>query len=167
MRDSTQFAPKSWGSFVVIAAFLAVAGCDNKSSSERDRAERTIVLHCTGNRISPTDSTREPGSYLIKIDPFNQFQTSLHFFSSAEKMFISPCESKFPECKVSVTPDMISEVGAMRLNDNQIAWTEITEINRRTGSMTISRVDQTLGNSTLFEGSCTKSEMPAETEQKF
>ena len=164
MRQSSK---SPLATLAILATLAFIASCDSKSVSDRDRAERTIVLQCNGNRINPADSTRETASYLIKVDPFNQFQESLHYFSSDEKMFVSPCESRFPECKVSVSPDMIVEVGTMRLNDNQIAWTETTEINRRTGTMKITNVQQILGISTLFEGICKKSEMPAEQSQKF
>lgn len=148
-----------------LAVLVLLVACSDKDS--RDRQARTIVLECSGENIDLTSSERKPASFLIKIDPQNQFQQSLHFFSSDEKMFVSPCESAFPECKVSVNPDLIMETGAMRGSDNQVILAKMTDINRRTGNMRIVMSDSIHGERTTFEGSCRKGELPIEQAQKF
>ena len=148
-----------------LAILVLLTACDSKGS--RDRLSRTIVMECSGQSIDLASSEHEPASFLIKIDPQNRFQQSLHFFSSDDKMFVSPCESAFPECKVSVNPDLIAETGVMRGNENQVILAKMTDINRRTGSMRIIMTDSIHGERTTFEGSCKKSELPDEWSQKF
>ena len=147
-------------------ALSLVIGCDKQKEHDRARAERTIVLECSGDYIDTSSSKRDPVTYLIKIDPFNPFQTSLHFFSSKDKMFMSPCEERLGECRVSADSNLIVEYGVMRGKDNQVLLGKTTEINRRTGSMRIVS-SSVLGDETIFDGSCKKSAMPTEESQKF
>ena len=142
-----------------------LAGCDSKESSSR--LSRTLVLECSGQYIDMKKSERKPASFLIKVDPQNQFQQSLHFYNSNEKRFVSPCESAFPECSISANPDLLMETGVMRGSDNLASLVKTTSINRRTGSMKIVATDSSLGEITRFEGSCKKGELPVEQPQKF
>jgi hypothetical protein len=146
-----------------LGLILCLAGCGTGSSESAPPADDTIVLQCSGQSIN--QNKREPASYLIKVHPGNQFQQSLHFYSDEEKRFVSPCEDKGFTCYIAVGNDFITEVGEISSN-GEVNLRKLTEINRHTGAMRVA-MESSLPLMTVFEGQCTKGEMPPEQATKF
>lgn len=147
---------------VVLGVLLA--GCGQEANEAP--ADTSIILECSGERIDLVKETRESGGYLIRVNPGNQFVGSLHYFSAPEKRFISPCIENGFQCEVSVTPDMINELGTMKSSSGEVLHQKATEINRRTGAMKIVSISS-LGEQPMFEGTCRKGQAPVEEAQKF
>jgi hypothetical protein len=149
-------------------AALSLSACGGPNGADADDATAavdTIVLQCDGQTID--QNNRTPVSYLIKVHPGNQFQTSLHFYSDTDKRWISPCEERMGVCKISVDDNTIAELGELRSNTyGEVLMQKITEINRKTGTMRV-QVASLLPTYSIFEGTCRKGEMPAEEENKF
>lgn len=145
---------------------LMTAACSSESgNSATETADNAIMLECDGQ--STVGDKKEPVSYLLKIHPGNQFQTSLHFYSDQEKRFVSPCQDKGFECTLNVGDDLITEVGQL-MNNGAVSIQKTTEINRRTGTMRVEVYSgPNLPQMTLFEGTCQKGVMPPEEASKF
>lgn len=152
---------------IVLATLVLLAGCDSGDKNSSTASDNTIVLECSGQYIHLATSNREAVSYLIKINPSNQFQQSLHFFNDEEKRFVSHCIGRFPECRVEVNSDLITEHGVMRDSENKLLLQELTTINRRTGEMRVVLRNRVFGDQLGFEGKCIKGELPTEQLQKF
>ncbi len=146
-----------------MAFAVCLAGCGANDEEAAPAADNTIVLECSGESITP--DKREPVSYLIKVHPGNEFQQSLHFYSDEQKRFVSPCEDRGFNCRISTGSDLITEVGEMSSN-GQVTLRKLTEINRRTGSMRVA-LESALPLNTVFEGQCVKGAMPPEEAAKF
>lgn len=146
-----------------LGLILCSAGCGPRSDDAAPAVGQTIVLQCSGQSID--QNKREPVSYLIKVHPGNQFQQSLYFYSDSEKRFGSPCEDKGFVCRIAVGNDLITEVGEMSSN-GEVNLRKLTEINRHTGAMRVV-LESSLPLMTVFEGECSKGEMPPEQATKF
>lgn len=150
----------------LLATLILLSGC-NETDSKTPIASSMIVLECSGENIGLKDKKRTEAQYLIKIDPNNRYQMSLHYFSGDEERFIPSCELKYSECTVTVDSNLIQEVGVLRRTDNSIILLETAKINRRTGRMETSLTESTYGERTTFIGECIKGVYPSQAQQKF
>lgn len=152
--------PRKCAAFIVGGVALFLEGCGADSAPTEDKAESAIVLQCVGH-----GANREPISYLIKLHPGNQVQTSLHYYSSNEKRWTSPCEDNGFRCNFAVGKDLIEELG-VKGDNPQATLQRVTVINRKTGRMSVQMISE-LPPITIFEGSCEKGTMPPEQDAKF
>ena len=146
---------------------LAACGGVEESEHTAGGSNDAIVLECEGNTIDLVSSKRQPASSLIKIEPSNLFPQSLDFYNWDEKRFVSTCLDKGFECRISVGPDLIEELGIMKGNDGEVILQRHTEINRRTGTIRVVMNDSFLGERPVFEGDCANGKLPVEQAQKF
>lgn len=136
-------------------------------AEEKVEVAAAIVLECNGQDFDLANGSRKDASFLVKAEPDNQFDTSLNFYNWTEKRWVSPCNSRFANCAIFIGSDLITETGSTKGTDGQVLLSKMTEINRRTGVIRVTLLDQIFGERPTFEGVCIKTEAPAEEPQKF
>ena len=142
------------------SAALFLAGCGSESVAPDQATQPAIVLECAGQ-----GANQEPISYLIKLHPGNQFQTSLHYYSASEARWVSPCQDNGFSCSVVSGPDLIEELG-VKGNNPETVLRRVAVINRKTGLMNVELLSE-LPPITIFKGSCEKGVMPPDRKAKF
>ncbi len=147
------------------SAVLMLGACGQAVENTQVAAVEPIVLLCDGH--SDVGGKRDEMSYLIRVQPGNTMLHSIEYYVSAEKRIVPLCEEKGFNCKLSIGDDLITEVGEASSN-GQVISQKVTEINRKTGTMKIQIFSgPNLPVLTSFDGTCQKSELPADAPKKF